>query len=241
MWNDGVDIVDILGFEGDCPAAFDIPDQYITWAEEAWQATVNSAKPDTEGGPVKPMTETGVVIFEILQKGGNGKDVPALDGSGKPQIGHRCVDRKYCYPDHIESKGFALVEADRHERGVGKLHTHPYPNSPPEDRDRTLSCSDIEYLSEARSESENFSIVRSENCIFIVTICSLEKLKKCRNCCSSKTVAEGRVRAAADKTLNASQRGEVMMKPVFAECGLCYYKVCKDKNGKFPNEAPLQK
>jgi len=54
-------------------------------------------------------------------------------------------------------------------------------------------------------------------------------------------VAEGRVRAAADKTLNASQRGEVMMKPVFAECGLCYYKVCKDKNGKFPNEAPLQK
>jgi transposase-like protein len=239
--NDGVDIVDILGFEGDCPAAFNIPDQYITWAEEAWQATVNSAKPDTEGGPVKPMTETGVVIFEILQKGENGKDVPAPDGNGKSKIGHRCVDRKYCYPDHIESRGFALVDADRHERGIGKLHTHPSPNSPPEDRDKTLSCRDIEYLSVARSESENFSIVRSENCIFIVTISSLEKLKKCRDCCSSKTLNEGISRAAADRTLNQSQKGEAIMKPVFAECGLCYYKVCKDKNGKFPNKAPLQK
>jgi len=115
----------------------------------------------------------------------------------------------------------------------GTYHTHPYSKDEGGYQGVSFSAGDIENFTCDRKQG-NKRYVMSGTCIFVLTI---DDPKKTKNCCScDKSWKQGFDMFPKGEF---PTRVEVAVKNAIKTCGLCYYKVCREK-GKFPKDAVLQ-
>jgi hypothetical protein len=80
-------------------------------------------------------------------------------------------------------------------------------------------------------------IVRSPDCIFVLTVDDPKVCKKNRR----QTLQQYFDAWKANMGKPLAERSELALLAALRDSGLCYYKVCKDANGNFPKSAPVVK
>jgi hypothetical protein len=219
LGNNGVDNIDVFGTK--CSETFDLSVELIAEIDKAWADTLKSGR----------------------EQGGS------IIGSAS-EIRYRRVPRDAGSPTEIPGKDFPRNTGEG-ERMLGTFHTHPTPDrsrgQDNDDVDRSISCKDVAALAEHIVDTEGRShrvgpgrhmIVRSPNCIFVLSIDDETKLGNCDNCCQTRGYYEGLAKAAHQGG-SQFQRSEIVLKEAIKNCGLCYYKICQ-KDGKFAGKAELQ-
>ncbi len=116
------------------------------------------------------------------------------------------------------------------ETVVGTFHTHPYEKNKGEQEGVSFSGEDLGLFVSGKWGQVMY--VTTGRCILALTVDDPQKCKKCNPALVEKLFKDIYTLERFTKTHPESV--EAAVKAVVERCGLCYYKVCKDKTGTAP-------